>query len=147
MSKYRTARRNMVKVFFHLTCVESKHQMINIVKVVGMIFNAWYGYFEYIGYLSHGIALIFLNVLIWSLSTSTSTGVWSIVQWQISSMRNFTNHSWYIGSSTAPSPCTAHFFAFQFFTFLEIINYNMLKALHFLPSSILKWLHKTHQCW
>ena len=31
--------------------------MINTVKVVGMIFNAWYGYFEYIGYLPHGYSI------------------------------------------------------------------------------------------
>ena len=44
--------------------------VINIPKLVQMIFNAWFWYFEYIGYLLYGIILIVLNVLIWLLSTS-----------------------------------------------------------------------------
>ena len=34
---------------------------INITKMVQMIFNAWFGYFEYVNYLLSGITLIVSN--------------------------------------------------------------------------------------
>ena len=34
---------------------------INITKLGEMIFNTWFGYFEYVSYLSHGIMLIILS--------------------------------------------------------------------------------------
>ena len=34
---------------------------INITKLVLMIFNEWYGFFEYVCYLLCGVMLIFLN--------------------------------------------------------------------------------------
>ena len=36
-------------------------KVINIIKLMQMIFNAWFGYFEFVGYLPHVIMLIFLN--------------------------------------------------------------------------------------
>ena len=47
--------------FFHLTYVEPNIKAINITKLVQMIFSAWSGYFEYVGYLPHGITLIDLS--------------------------------------------------------------------------------------
>ena len=70
-----------------------------------MIFNAWFGYFEYVGYLPRGITLIFsMNVSIWSLSTGLPDhGAWSSEK---SPAWNFANHFWRIRLVTAPSPYT-----------------------------------------
>ena len=45
--------------------------LLNIIKLVQMIFNAGFGYFGYIGYLPHGLVLIVVSVSSGSLSTST----------------------------------------------------------------------------
>ena len=47
--------------FFYLTYVEPNVKLINITKLVQVIFNAWFGYFEHVGYLSCSIMLIILN--------------------------------------------------------------------------------------
>ena len=47
-----------------------------------MIFNAWFGYFEYVGYLPRGITLIVLNYCfdLIAINFNWSTRPWSIVQ-------------------------------------------------------------------
>ena len=118
---------------------------MNITKLVQMIFNAWVGYFEYVGYLPRGIMLIVLNVSILSLSTTGLPDLGASSS-KKSPARNFTNHFWHVRSVTAPSPYTAQLFLHFccVFTFLEIMKHNMPKMLlFFLPSSVLKWLHKT----
>ena len=103
-----------------------------------MIFSTWFGYFEYVGYLPCGIMLFVLNVLIWSLSTSTGLSDWSIIQREISSMklpplvahstrRGTFNHTWHFIHTPHKS-----FLCFScIFTFLEIIKHNMPKILLF----------------
>ena len=103
-----------------------------------MIFNAWLGYFVYVSYPPCGITLSVLNyVLILSLSISTGLP---------SSKKLHKPHLIYsTGHSTFSIYCTNLFLFLHFsrtFTFLEIIRHNMQKMLLFLPSSILKWLHK-----
>ena len=108
---------------------------INITKLVQMIFSAWFGYFEYVGYLPRRIMLIVLNVSIWLLSTSTSLPNHGASSSEKSPARNFANHVWHVWSVTAPSPHTAQIFFFLHFscvfTFLEIIKHNMPKMLLF----------------
>ena len=121
-------------------------KVINITKLVQMIFNAWYGYFEYVGYLPHGITLTVRNSCLdlISVNFNWSTQPWSIIQREISSTKLrkplLTRP---ISHSTFFIYCT-NFLRFScVFTFLEIIKHNTPKILLFLPSSILKWLHKT----
>ena len=54
-----------------------------------MIFNAWFGYFEYVGYLLHGITLIVLNYCLdlIVLNFNWSTRLWNIIQREISRMK------------------------------------------------------------
>ena len=47
------------EVFFRLTYVEPK--VVNITKLVQMIFSACFGHFEYVGYLLCDITLVVLN--------------------------------------------------------------------------------------
>ena len=47
--------------FFYLTYVEPNVKLINITKLVQVIFKAWFGYFEHVGHLSCSIMLIILN--------------------------------------------------------------------------------------
>ena len=107
---------------------------MNITTLVQVIFNTW---FEYVGYLPCGIMF-----LIWLLSTSTGPTDRGTLSREKSPAQNYTNHSWHIWSITAPSLYTA-FFCIWVFTFLEITNIICLNCwLFFLPSSVLKWLHK-----
>ena len=46
--------------FFRLTW-NTNIKVIHITKMVQMIFNTWFGYFEYVGYLPRGIKLTVLN--------------------------------------------------------------------------------------
>ena len=122
-------------------------KVINIIKQVQMIFNTWFGYFEYIDYLPRGILLMALS---WHLDLIGFNFNWSIQPRSIihekSQARNFMSHFWRIGSVTVPSPYTAQTFALYFsgaFTFLEITKHNMPPKFAFiLSSSVLKWLHK-----
>ena len=54
-------------------------KVINITKLVQMIFNTWLEYFEYIGYLSRGITLIILNECIdlTDIHFNWSTWLWN----------------------------------------------------------------------
>ena len=53
--------RNKVKIFFFPFMWNPNSKVINITKLVQMIFNAWLGYFKYVGYLPGGITLTVLN--------------------------------------------------------------------------------------
>ena len=133
--------------FFRLTMWNPNIKVINITKLVQMIFHTWFGYFEYVSYLLCDITLIVLNyVSIWSLTTSTGPPDHGASSSEKSAAWNFANHFWHVLSVAAPSPYTAQIFFLCFsciFTFLEIIKHNMLKMLlFFLPHSILNWLPK-----
>ena len=64
-------------------------KVINIIKLVQMIFNTWLEYFEYIGYLSCGITLIILNECIdlIDINFNWSTWLWNNIQQGISSTK------------------------------------------------------------
>ena len=119
-------------------------KVINITKLVQMIFIAWRGYFEYVSYLLRGIDMIVLNVLIWSLSTSIGISNWAS-SIEKSTAWNFANHFDMFDLVIFFIHCTNLFFL-RFscvFTFVEIIKHNMPKMLPFyLPSLVLKWLQK-----
>ena len=117
-------------------------KVIKIFKMVHMTSGDWFGYFEYVGYVLHGITLIAVDYFfhLITINFNWSTEPWSIVRHQ-SPAQNFANHFWHIQSVTAPSQSTTQiFFELQFvFTFLEIIKHNLCpKCCFFLPSSILK---------
>ena len=142
MFKWGIACRNTVKEVFSLMW-NPNIKVINITKLVQMIFTTWFGYSEYVGYLPCGIMLFVLNVLIWSLSTSTGLSDCSIIQREISSMKlpkPLVTHS--ISHSTLSIHRT-NLFVFQLHFYLSWNN----KAWHavnvsFFPSSVLKWLYK-----
>ena len=68
-------------------------EAMNITKLVQMIFSAWFGYFEYVGYLPCGIHWLFsVNVSIWSLSTSTDLSGHGALSSEKSPAWNFVNH-------------------------------------------------------
>ena len=71
--------------FFLLLIWNPNIKAINISKLVQMIFSAWFGYFQYVGYLLCGMVLIVLNLI--AINFKWSTLPWSIVQWEISSMK------------------------------------------------------------
>ena len=118
----------------------------NITKLMRMIFNAWCGYFEYVGYLPSSITLITLSECLdlITINFNWSTGPWSTIQWEISSTKlHKLLLTCSINHSTVSICCTKFFVGFRcIHTFLEIIKHNMLKMLLFLPWSVLKWLHK-----
>ena len=124
--------------------------MINIAKLVQMIFSAWFGYFDYVGYLPCGITLIAPNVSIWLLLTLTGLSNHGASSSEQSPAGNFANYFWHVWSVTTPFPYTTQIFFFFLcfscvFTFLEIIKHNMLKIL-FLSSILnIKMATKIHQ--
>ena len=98
-----------------------------------MIFSTWIGYFEYVGYLPHGIMLISINVsILIAVNCSWSTQSWSIVQWEISSVKLrkplLTRSMSHNTSSIHDTNLFLHFS--WVFTFIEI-KHNMLKMLLF----------------
>ena len=113
-------------------------KVINITKLVEMIVNAWFGYFEYVGCLLHSILLTDLKQCIdlIAVNFNWSTPPCSIIQWEISStkfIKPLLTHS--ISHSTFLY-CTNFFLfgvSFVIFTFLEIIKLNMLKC-YFFPA-------------
>ena len=121
--------------FFQLTYVDPNIKASNITKLVQMIFSAWFGYFEYVGYLPCGIILIVLNeCLDWiSINFNWSTRLWSIVQREIFSTKlRKPLLTCSISHSTFSIHCTNLFLCFScVFTFLEIIKHNMPKCCFF----------------
>ena len=75
--------------FFHLILWNLNIKAINITKLVQMIFKAWLGSFEYVGYLLRGIMLIVLDwcLNLIAINFNWSTSLWSIVQREISSTK------------------------------------------------------------
>ena len=57
----------------------------NITKLVQMILSAWFGYFEYVDYLPHGILLTVLKYCLSFIAImfNWSTQPWSIIQQKI----------------------------------------------------------------
>ena len=116
---------------------------INITKLVQMLFNTWFGYFEYVGY---NIDFFSSNVSTLWLSTLPDSPDHGASSSEKSPAQNFSNHFWHIQSVIAPFSihCTNLLLCFScIFTFLKIIKHNTPKNdAHFLPSSILKSLDK-----
>ena len=108
---------------------------IHITKLVQMIFNAWFGYFEYVSYLLRGIILIVCNYCfdLIPINFNWSSRPWSIVQQEISRTKlrkPLLTHS--ISHSTFSIHRTNLFVCFScVFTFLEIMKHNMPKMLLF----------------
>ena len=125
---------------------------IHITKLVQMIFNAWFGYSEYVGDLPSAITLIVVSYCfdLISINLNWSTRLWSIVQWEISSTKlrkPLGTHS--ISQRTLSIHCTNLFLCFScVFTFLEIIKHNMPKMLLFSSIFNIKMTtQKNHQFW
>ena len=82
-------------------------EAMNITKLVQMIFSAWFGYFEYVGYLPCGIHWLFsINVSIWSLSASTGLSDHGGSSSKKSPAWNFDNHFDIFSHSTFSIHCT-----------------------------------------
>ena len=132
------------KVFF--TYVEPKHQSDSHNQAGANDFQPWFGYFEYVGYLLHGLTLIVLNSCLDLIAINFiwSTWPWSSVQREISSTKlckPLLIRS--ISLSTFSVHCTNLFLRFGcVFTFLEIIKHNMPKMLLFSSIFNIKRLHK-----
>ena len=110
-------------------------KVIHITKLMQMIFNAWFGYFEYVGYLPSGTMLIVVNQCLdlITINFNWSTRPWSIVQQEISSTKL---HKTLLTRSVSHSTFSIHcrnFFLHLgcIFTFLETIKHNMQKILLF----------------
>ena len=114
--------------FFLLTYVEPNIKAIHITRLVQIIFNTWFGYFEYVSSLPCGITLTVLNYCFdlitvnFNWSTHPVRRVDFIVQWEIPSMK--LRKLLLTRSITAPSPYTAQifFFAFQLCFYLSWNN-------------------------
>ena len=60
---------------------------INVTKLVQMIFNSWFGYFEFGGYLPRGVTLSNRTSCRDLIPVNWSTRTWSIIQPEISSTK------------------------------------------------------------
>ena len=103
---------------------------INITKLVQMIFSAWFGYFEYVGYLPRGMTLIVLNKCLdlITINFNWSTQPWSTVQREISSTQ--TTFEMFDQSQQLLHMRHKSFFAFQLRFYLSWkIKHNMPKML------------------
>ena len=82
-------------------------KMMNITKLVQMIFSTWFGYFECASYLSCGIMLTVLNQCLDFFTINFNLCIWprSMVQWEISSIKLYKPPL--TGSVTVPSQYTA----------------------------------------
>ena len=113
--------------------------VINIAKLVQMIFSVWFGYFRHVTY--HGTLLIVCKSFLILITINFNCYTWqrSTVQREIFSMKF---HKLLLTQLISRSTfSTLHRFLFFFFlhfscvfTFLEIIKCNMPKMLHF-PST------------
>ena len=119
-------------------------KVINITKLVQIIFNAWCGYFEYVSYLPRGLTLIVLNYCLNLIAINFNWSIWplNIIQQEIYSMKlHKLLLTCLLSHSTLSTHYTSLFLCFScVFTFLEIIKHTMLKCCFFLSYSLLKWL-------
>ena len=100
-----------------------------------MIFNTWFGYFDYVGYLPHGIRLIVLNYYFDLIAINFT---WSTRPLEHRPARNLQQEISQIIFNTFDQSLhlrhTLHKFFVHFscvFTFLEIMKHNMTKMLLF----------------
>ena len=111
-----------------------------------MIFTAWFWYFEYFDYLPWGIKLIVFNecLNLISINFNWSARPWNMVQQEVSSMKLCKP---LLTCLTAPSPYTAQIFYCVSVSFFYLFWNNKAEYANnvalFLPSSILKWLHRS----
>lgn len=84
-----------------------------------MIFNAWFGYFQDVGYLLRGITLTVLNLI--TINFNWSTWTWSIIQGE--------NLQYDLHKLLTLSPHSAQIFVFQLHFYLFWNKHNMLKML------------------
>ena len=111
-----------------------------------MIFTAWFGYFEYFGYLPWGIKLIVFNecLNLIAINFNWSARPWNMVQQEISSMKLCKP---LLTCLIAPSPYTAQIVYCVSVSFFYLFWNNKAKYANnialFLPSSLLKWLHRS----
>ena len=135
--------------FFCLTLWNPNIKAMNINNLVHGILNPWFGYFQYFGNRLHDITINWLfsiNVSIWLLSIiNWSTQSWSIIQWEISSMKLCKPLlTCLISHSMVSIHCTNIFLHCGCaFTFPEIIMHDMPKMLLF--SSIFNIKMATHK--
>ena len=120
--------------FFSQLMWNSNIKTINIIKLVLMIFNAWFGYFQDVGYLLHGRTLIVHNLI--TINFNWSTWTWSIIQWEnlqhdTSQTFNTFNQSQHFLHTLHKPLCFS-----CIFTFFEIST--ICWKCCFLPSSVLK---------
>ena len=139
------------KVFFSLK-FNPNIIVINIAKLVQMIFSVWFGYFRHVSYLLHGIVLIVLKSFLTLITINFNWYIWpwSIVQSEIFSMKfHKLLLTPFISHSTFSTLHRVFIFSFScVFTFPEIIKHNMPKMLLF-PSNfdIKMFTSKIHQFW
>ena len=130
--------------------LESPFSIFHEIKDTLFIFTSdyWFGYFECVGCLPHGVMTIVLNYCLCSKAANCnwSTRPWSILQQEISNTelrRPLWTHS--VSHSTFSIHYTNWgFFVFQLHFYLSwnIKAQYAENVAYFLPSSILKWLHK-----
>ena len=119
---------------------------INVTKLVQVIFNTWFAYFEYVTYLPRGVTEIVLSLCphFIAISFNRCTRIWSIVQQEISGTnlrQPLLTHL--INQSTLSKHCTNLYFVIQLCFHLYWPLFMICwKCCLFLPFSILKWLYK-----
>ena len=106
---------------------------INITKLVQMIFNAWFGYFEYVKISPMWYNIDCSQLMSWFDFNNWCTQPWSIVQREVYSMKLCKPLLTYsISHSTFSIHYTNLFLRFScIFTFLEVIKHKMPKMLLF----------------
>ena len=108
-------------------------KVIHITKLVQMIFNAWFGYFQYVDCLPRGVTLILLNLLFWFDRYQLQL-VYPTVQHRparnLQHKASQTTFDMFDQSQHLLHTLHKSFLCFTcVFTFLEIIKHNMLKML------------------
>ena len=133
-----------------LSWPKSPYVFFHKIKDTFFIFthNYWFGHFQYVSYLPCGIMLIVFNQCLdlIAINFNWSTWPWSIIQQKITSSKLGKPLLTYsISHSTFSIHCTnlCICFAFQLHFYLSWNKaYYAKNIAYFLPSSILKWLHK-----
>ena len=113
---------------------------MNITKLVQVIFSAWFAYFKCVGYLPRCITLIALNQCLdlWvSISTNLpDQGALSCIKLCKPLLTLSISHS------TFSIYCTNLLFLHFYLSWNNNKAYYTKNIASFLPSSILRWLHK-----